>query len=71
MTDTYNVTITAQELCIIQDALNAYGRATYAPDQSITETFEMLSNDQEDYTIDEVRYLWRSLQSRYKKENEE
>jgi len=66
----YQVTITRAELCIIQDALNAYGRATHTPDQSITETFELLSNDQEDYTIDQVRYLWRSLQSRYQQKGD-
>jgi len=66
----YQVTITQTELCIIQDALNAYGRANYLPDQSITETFEMLSHDQEDYTIDQVRYLWRSLQSRYQQKGD-
>jgi len=66
----YQVTITQTELCIIQDALNAYGRATHAPDQSITETFELLSNDQEDYTIDQVRHLWRSLQSRYQQKGD-
>ena len=70
----YQVTINDRELCIIQDALNAYGRAYFydegSQDQGITDIFDMLSKDQEDYTIDEVRYLWRSLQSRYKKEDD-
>jgi len=61
----YKVELTSQELTIIQHALNAYSRATSEPAQEITEVFEYLSDDQERYTISQVRLLARSIQSNY------
>ena len=61
----YELRLTSAEVSIVMDALNLYGQVDIVTEPM--EVFEASSRDESKYTLFQVKYLWRDLQSRIKR----